>query len=233
MRLEAGIALVLLAAGTGADAAPVAEQELTLVLSATADSAHGEQLFQLCAACHGENGGGGLKGDAPVLAHQHRSVLAKQLVDFRHSRRLDPRMEGMAKKHHLATTQDIADVISYVSGLPAPDTNARGDGRLVAQGAQVYAAQCSACHGRGAEGDDRSMTPRLAGQNYNYLLRQIYSAADGRRTNFGAEHVALLKRLDSADLLGVSDYLSRLRDPDWNATPYRPSRRAAVPIDQR
>lgn len=208
MKLAPVFALALLCAG--AQAAEIAEQELSLVLNATADSVHGEQLFQLCAPCHGVNGGGGLKGDAPVLAHQHRSVLARQLVDFRHGRRLDPRMEGMASKHHLATTQDMADVVSYVSRLPAPSSNAIGDGRLVAPGAQVYAAQCASCHGRGAEGDDRSMTPRLAGQNYNYLLRQMYGAVDGRRTNVGAEHIELLKHLAPADFLGVSDYLSRL-----------------------
>jgi cytochrome c553 len=213
MKLASGFALALvLCAGTDAGAAPVAQQELALVLGATADSTHGEQLFQLCATCHSGDGSGGLKGDAPVLAHQHRSVLARQLVDFRHGKRLDPRMEGMASKHHLATTQDMADVVGYISQLPPPKTNALGDGRLVAQGAQVYAAQCSACHGRAAEGDDRSMTPRLAGQNYNYLLRQMYGAADGRRTNLGAEHMALLKRLEPADFLGISDYLSRLRE---------------------
>lgn len=210
MKLASAFALALLCAGTCADAAPTAQQELTLVLDATADTTHGEQLFQLCATCHSADGSGGLKGDAPVLAHQHRSVLARQLVDFRHGRRLDPRMEGMANKHHLATTQDMADVVSYISRLPAPKANALGDGRLVAQGAQVYATQCSVCHGHDAQGDDRSMTPRLAGQNYNYLIRQLYGAVDGRRTNIGTEHVALLKRLTSADFLGVSDYLSRL-----------------------
>ena len=208
MKFAPVFALALLCAS--AQAAEVSEQELALVLGATADSVHGEQLFQLCAPCHGANGGGGLKGDAPVIAHQHRSVLARQLVDFRHGKRLDPRMEGMANKHHLATAQDLADVVSYVSRLPAPSSNARGDGRLVAEGAQVYASQCAGCHGRGAEGDDRSMTPRLAGQNYNYLLRQMYGAVDGRRSNVGAEHMHLLKHLAPSDFLGVSDYLSRL-----------------------
>jgi len=203
-------ALVLFVAAAAANAAAVSGQELAQVLNASADPAHGEQLFQLCAACHSADGSGGLKGDAPVIAHQHRSVLAKQLLDFRHGRRSDARMEGMATKHHLATTQDIADVVSYVSGLPAPTPKTIGDGRLVAQGAQLYAAQCSSCHGREAQGDDRSLTPRMAGQNYNYLLRQLYSAADGRRSNIDSEHVAQLRRLDTSDFLGVSDYLSRL-----------------------
>jgi cytochrome c553 len=210
MKWASGFALVLLLAVVRANAAAVAEQELAQVLKANADPAHGEQLFQLCATCHSADGSGGLKGDAPVIAHQHHSVLAKQLVDFRNGRRSDARMEGMAKKHHLATTQDVADVIAYVSGLPAPNPKALGDGRLVAQGAQLYAAQCASCHGHEAQGDDHSMTPRLAGQNYNYLLRQLYSAADGRRSNLGAEHAALLKGLAPADFMGVSDYLSRL-----------------------
>jgi cytochrome c553 len=205
-----GFALILLCAGSCAHAEAVAEQQLALVLNATADSTHGEQLFQACVACHAANASGGLKGDAPVLAHQHRSVLAKQLIDFRYGHREDPRMEGMADKHHLATTQDMADVVSYVSRLPAPKPIAVGDGRLIANGAQIYAAQCSSCHGRDAQGEDQTMTPRLAGQNYNYLLRQLYSAVDGRRANFSGEHVALLKRLDTEGFLGVSDYLSRL-----------------------
>ena len=41
-------------------------------------------------------------------------------------------MEGNADKHHLATTQDIADVVSYISRMPAPNAIAHGDGRYTA-----------------------------------------------------------------------------------------------------
>jgi cytochrome c553 len=57
------------------------------------------------------------------------------------------------------------------------------------------------------------MIPRVAGQHYEYLMRQIYDAADGRRPNFSPVHVRLLARLERGDIVGLSDYLSRLPAP--------------------
>jgi cytochrome c553 len=52
--------------------------------------------------------------------------------------------------------------------------------------------------------------PRLAGQHYEYLRRQLYDAVDRRRPNFSTDHVGLLMRFERVDFAGVSDYLSRL-----------------------
>ena len=57
------------------------------------------ELFAQCASCHGPDGGGKTDGSMPRIAGQHYRVLAKQIVDFRHGKRWDFRMEGVATSH--------------------------------------------------------------------------------------------------------------------------------------
>lgn len=94
------------------------------------------------------------------------------------------------------------------------------------RGAELYAA-CAGCHGadgggdpdglvpalagHGAvgQGDGAEGVPRLAAQHYEYLLRQMNDAAQGRRPSMPQEHVRLLEELDVQDFVGVADYLSR------------------------
>ena len=151
-------------------------------------------------------------GGVPRIAGQHISVLAKQLVDYRHDRRWDIRMEHFADNHHLVDAQAIADVTAYVHELKADASPGVGDGELVAHGANVYGRRCEGCHGESAQGSAKKMIPRLAGQHYDYVMRQIYDAADGRRPNFSAAHVRMLATLERRDIVGLADYLSRL-DP--------------------
>jgi cytochrome c553 len=65
-------------------------------------------------------------------------------------------------------------------------------------------------HGQSAQGDAKKLIPQIAGQHYEYLMRQIYDAVDGRRPNFSTSHVRLLARLQRDDTVGLADYLSRM-----------------------
>jgi cytochrome c553 len=193
-----------------AQGASVAQQEYESVLRSQADLLHGAQLFETCAACHGTNGAGVSDGTVPAIAAQHFRVLARALVDYRHDQRWDERMEHFTDEHHLSGAADVADVAAYISRLPATHSSGRGNGEYLANGTRVYSRQCASCHGVAAEGNNQRGYPRLAGQHYAYLLRQLHDGVEGRRPGFPAEHVRLLKRLERADLVGVADYLSRL-----------------------
>lgn len=203
-----GCALLLLP--VAALAVATARQELQQALHSKPNLDRGAELFRNCAVCHGPMGGGTLDGGVPRIAGQHVSVLAKQLVDYRHDRRWDIRMEHFADKHHLVDSQAIADVANYVHFLVIESPPGVGDGALVDHGAGVYKQKCQSCHGASGNGDAREMIPRVAGQHYEYLMRQIYDAADGRRPNFSPVHVRLLARLERADIVGLSDFLSRM-----------------------
>jgi cytochrome c553 len=209
MRRLTVILCIGLAVSTGALAATTAKQELNAVLAKTANFEHGAELFHTCAACHGPNGGGSENGDVPRIAGQHFEVIVRQLVDYRHDARWDIRMEHYAGRKLLDDPQSIADVAGYISQLGGDDARNVGDGALTRHGASVYAAKCAQCHGVMGEGSAADRVPRLAGQHYAYLLRQMYDAVDGRRPNFSRSHVRLLAKLQRDDFVGLADFLAR------------------------
>jgi cytochrome c553 len=185
--------------------------ELLDALRAKPNLDRGAELFDTCAACHGSMGAGTRDGQVPRIAGQHFSVLAKQLVDYRHDRRWDLRMEHFTDQHHLVDAQAIADVAGYINQLKVNSEPGIGTGELVEHGASLYAQQCQSCHGRSGEGNAKGQIPQIAGQHYEYLVRQIHDAVEGRRPNFSVTHVRLLARLQRDDIVGLADYLSRAR----------------------
>lgn len=215
-------ALIMLPAA--AAALSPAQQEFAQVRQSKPNLDRGAELFRICAGCHGPAGGGTAQGMVPRIAGQHASVLEQQLIDYRYDRRWDLRMEQIANRHHLADAQAIADVAEYVSRLPGDLSNGEGDGQLLELGAETYAALCRGCHGDAGQGEAQQVIPRIAGQNYEYLRRQIYDAVDGRRPNFSPAHVQLLARLDHENIQAVADYVSRLRGSAASGQPGAPRR---------
>jgi cytochrome c553 len=211
MRLRCLVILEFaLTASSAAFAMPAAYQEFLEVMQAKPDMERGAHYFTTCAACHGVKGGGTVNGEFPRIGGQFYPVLARQLVAFRHGERWDFRMENFADRHRLMDARAIADVAAYVSQLEDSSPPGSGDGELVAHGARVYFRLCESCHGTSGQGDAEHVVPKIGGQHYEYLRRQIYDAVDGRRPGFPAPHVRLLARLDHDDIAGVADYLSRI-----------------------
>ncbi len=194
-----------------ADAAATSRREYQDALHSRPNLDRGAELFRTCLVCHGPSGAGVPDGTVPRIAGQHFSVILAQLVDYRHDKRWDPRMEHFADSHHLPDAQALADVAAYVSQLQTQpqDSLGVGSGELVSQGAQIYSGACASCHGPEAQGNAREQVPQLAGQHYEYLRRQIYDAVDGRRPNFSGAHIRLMARLDHDAIAAVCDFLSR------------------------
>jgi len=195
---------------SASEAANSARSELDAALRANPGLVRGGTLFTQCRSCHGPAGGGDSGGSTPRIAGQHYRVIVKQLIDFRYGKRWDFRMEGMADKHHLVGAQDVADVAAFVAALEPGGDPGVGSGEFTAQGAAIYGKQCSSCHGASAAGDDAHSIPRLAGQHYGYLMRQMYDAVDGRRPALTRLHGKRIAPLDFSEVRAVSDYLSRI-----------------------
>ncbi len=187
-----------------------AREELQAVLSAVPDAKRGARLFRVCAACHGLRAEGSAEQWTPALAGQHPRVIAKELVDYRYGIRWDFRMERIAAGHVIPFPRDIADIASYLGNLPPERTHSLGDGEWIARGGQLYATLCVSCHGQDGAGSDARFIPRLGGQRYDYLLRQLHDVVDGRRPNMAAIHDSRLRKLDMEELDGLADYLARL-----------------------
>lgn len=185
-------------------------RDLAQATRARPDLQHGAELFGQCTSCHGANGAGMDSGATPRIAGQHDSVLLKQLVDFRHGKRWDFRMEERAKQHFLETPQDIADVAAHVSQLDGGGQRGIGDGIHSSDGARIFGARCASCHGPSGAGNARDAIPRLGGQHYAYLMRQMYDAVDGRRPTLQQVHPRKIEPLDFEQVRAVADYLSRI-----------------------
>jgi cytochrome c553 len=190
-------------------AAASARAELEAAERARPDTAAGSELFRQCTACHGRDGGGQVEGAVPRIAGQHFRVLLKQLVDFRHGLRWDYRMEELADRHHLEGAQDLADVAAYVAAMSPTGPHGIGTGEFVEEGERLYLSRCRSCHGDQAEGRDAGAIPRLAGQHYGYLMRQIEDTLDERRPTLAPAHLALIDDLEFEKVRGLVDFLSR------------------------
>ena len=210
MNLRGGLASVLLLVVFDA----AGRDELARAMASKPDATRGAALYVQCASCHGVDGAGVAAGSTPRIAGQHFQVLLKQLVDFRSGRRRDFRMEDPADRHHLAGPQDIADVAAYVSELGSGGPRGIGDGTRATAGALIFGARCASCHGADGRGNAARLVPRLAGQHYGYLVRQMYDAVDGRRPTLVEIHARKIEPLDFDQVRGIADYLSRVVPPE-------------------
>jgi cytochrome c553 len=193
-----------------AAAASVSQQEFADATHLKPDFEHGRELFQTCSKCHGQEGQGVRANGTPEIAGQHFRVLVKQLIDYQNDKRWDIRMEQIARQHNLIQAQAITDIATYVSELQwKPAGGIGGEDELVGHGEAVYLQSCQACHGSTGEGDPEKLVPRLAGQHYGYVLREMHDAVEGRRPNFSLKHIRLLQKLDRDDFVGLAQFLSR------------------------
>ena len=224
-RAALAIGILAMASSAVVQAVSTAQEELAEVKRSTPNLDHGAELFDTCGACHGPDGGGTRDGQVPRIGGQHAPVLWKQLVDYRHDRRWDLRMEHFADRHHLDDAQAIADVAAYVNQLEPSGPAGEGSGTRVQAGAALYAQLCGSCHGVAGEGDARRAIPKIAAQHYEYLRRQFYDAVDGRRPNFAPAHIRLFACLDHDAIEAVADYLARLP----GNTPQPPTGAGGIP----
>lgn len=67
---------------------------------------------QVCAACHGADGGKPSAPDQPILAGQHYDYLVQALADYKSGKRANAIMKGFAAG---LSKQDIADLAAWFS----------------------------------------------------------------------------------------------------------------------
>jgi cytochrome c oxidase subunit 2 len=90
--------------------------------SISGDAARGEQLYQVCTACHGRDGRGSKELNTPSLVDQFDWYLVRQLENYsegvRGTNDADPYgMQMVPIMKTLPERQDIIDVVTYINTL--------------------------------------------------------------------------------------------------------------------
>jgi cytochrome c553 len=175
----------------------------TLALAQDANTAHGKQLFALCAQCHGAAAQGNQAIGAPAIAGLPEWYLKNQLVKFstglrgKHfddieGMRMRPMSLYLIASQHAAqnlsgeapnpaeVNSNIRDVAAFVASLPATNPAPTVTGGNATNGQTAYLA-CSSCHGQNGEGNEGVTSPPLAGQSDWYLVRSLEKFKAGRR----------------------------------------------------
>jgi cytochrome c553 len=188
------------------------EGEKIEALKKKGDPKAGEDLFEVCSACHLPSGAGRPDGTFPQLAGQHATVILKQLADIRSGLRDNPIMYPFALT--LSDPQQLADTAAYIQTLKIPHDNGKGPGTDLETGKKLFERDCKTCHGANGEGNAEKFFPVLAGQHYKYMLRQATDIRDGRRRNANPDMVKIIKTYSDKEIDAIVDYMSRLEMPE-------------------
>lgn len=170
-----------------------------LTLPVFADSAAGEKLAANCVSCHGEKGQS-QNAQFPNLAGQQAAYIKAQLEAFKSGSRNNPMMQNMTAK--LSDT-DMDDLAAFFASQPK--AKAGGDAALAKTG-ETKVAMCLGCHGEKGQGNGQF--PALAGQQTDYLVKQLKAFKDGSRKSGNMKAIA--STLSDDDMKAIAAYLGNL-----------------------
>lgn len=162
----------------------------------------GATLALRCTMCHGARGLS--QAGTPNLAGQYRSVVYKQLQDFKSGARasvvMAPLVAGLSD-------QDMLDLAAYYAYLPRVRATHASEPTpaLLLRGAPARGiAPCGACHG---ELDNKMGSPWLEGQPASYLRAQLEDFAKGTRHNDINEQMRnVARQMSPAEIEAAASY---------------------------
>lgn len=172
---------------------------------ARADARAGEEKAQVCAGCHGPQGKS-TNPNYPVLAGQTSRYLYLQLRDFKEGRRADPSMSPMAAT---LSRDDMLDLAAYFSSQKPVQAPYKGDAaRVTAGSAKAAEVLCTMCHLGGFAGQNE--IPRVAGQHYAYVVKQLEDFRAKKRTNDAGNMTSVSRNLSDDDIKNLASYVANL-----------------------
>jgi len=170
--------------------------------SAAAQTPPAPPKAALCEACHGPGGRATIPVN-PVLAGQTSRYLYLQLRDFQEGRRSDPQMSPMVKD---LSREELRELSDWFAKQKPPVQTFKVDEAKARRG-QAKAAEtlCTMCHLGGFLGQNE--IPRVAGQNFDYIVKQLADFKARRRTNDAGNMTSVSSTLSDADIENLAHYL--------------------------
>jgi cytochrome c553 len=179
---------------------------LALTAASAQDIEAGRAKAQACAACHGADGNSPA-GNFPNLAGQSWRYIYVQLKDFKEGRRKDALMSPMAAP---LSKQEMIDIANFYAAQTAKPSAFKADDAKIKLGkAKADETLCTMCHMAGFSGQNE--IPRVAGQQYDYIVKQMKDFKARSRTNDAGNMTSVAQTLNEADIENLANYITSLR----------------------
>jgi cytochrome c553 len=173
-----------------------------------ADLEAGKRKAETCAACHGADGNATIPG-TPSLAGQPVYFTHWQLIKYRDGRRKDQQMSPFAQA--LSDT-DMADLAAYYAAQRPRPRPATTDPAKVAEGKRLANLHhCASCHRPDLSGQQQ--VPRLAGQDYAYLLRLLSGFKAKTASDLDGTMTMAAQPLREEEIVALVHYMASLGTP--------------------
>lgn len=193
-RRIAAISASTLAALLGAGGAHAQSADATTAMPAKAAA---------CAACHGAGGAAPILPAYPVLAGQTARYLYLELRDFNEGRRVNELMTPMAAGLTRDEMRELGDYFSKQT--PRPQAFAADADKARLGKAKADENLCTMCHLGGFKGQNE--VPKVAGQNFDYVVKQLGDFKARRRTNDAGSMTSVTSSLTDDDIVNIAHYL--------------------------
>jgi cytochrome c553 len=159
----------------------------------------------VCVACHGPNGNASMP-NTPSLAGQNARYIYLELRDFQEGRRQNPLMSPMAAN---LTRDDMRELATYFSEQKLSNKNFRADPEKAKLGlAKADETLCAMCHLGEFRGQNE--IPKVAGQNYDYIVKTLLDFKAKNRTNDAGNMTSVANTLSPADIENLAHYIAGL-----------------------
>jgi cytochrome c553 len=169
------------------------------------DAAAGKEKAVACGACHGVDGNSAVPL-YPIIAGQNSRYLYLQLRDFKEGRRKDPLMSPMAAN---LSKKDMLDLAAFYSAQKPTRQNAKGDATRIEEGRKIAdTALCPMCHLGGFSGQNE--IPRVGGQHYDYIRKQLLAFKNRERTNDAGSMTAYMNNVTEEQIEALASYAASL-----------------------
>jgi cytochrome c553 len=156
----------------------------------------------VCAACHGPQGKS-TQPAYPILAGQTSRYMYLELRDFQEGRRTNDLMSPIA----VGLTRDEMHELSDYFAKQRPPVQSFATDPAKARLGKLKADEtlCTMCHLGGFAGQNE--IPRVAGQHYDYIVKQLSDFKARKRTNDAGNMTSVANTLSAQDIENLANYL--------------------------